>query len=163
MRGLGFGCVQCDPRDTFVIDSRSKKENDADTCETVTLPCDEIVVTHSIHTLHCPFHYTFMNRIVTNKDTFKSEYLPMYFQQMGLNARIKHTKCFSTTVCTNPNSENTHYMRMEEYNYQRKKLFDLDKMGIVIPTTFRLGIKTESYSCTTSLDELQEGSKSDDR
>ena len=156
MRGLGFGCIQCDPRDTFVIDSRSKKENDADTCETVTLPCDEIVVTHSIHTLHCPFHYTFMNRIVTNKDTFKSEYLPMYFQQMGLNARIKHTKCFSTTVCTNPNSENTHYMRMEEYNSQRKKLFDLDKMGIVIPKTFCLGIKTESNSCTTTLDELQE-------
>ena len=179
MRGLGFGCVQCDPRDTFVIDSRDKKYNDADTCETVTLPCDEIVVAHSIHTLYCPFHYTFMNRIVTNKDTFKSEYLPMYFQQMGLNARIKQTKCFSVpnrteaytslsrsqasspkSTClrqsdfgSKPQSYNTHKMGMDEYHTRRRELFDLDKMGIVIPKTFCLGIKTESKSCTTSLDE----------
>jgi hypothetical protein len=157
MRGLGYGCIQCDPRDTFVIDSRSKKENNADTCETVTLPCDEIVVAHSIHTLYCPFHYTFMNLIVTNKDTFKSEYLPMYFQQMGLNARIKHTKCFSVPNRTKPQSYNTHKMGMDKYHTQRRELFDLDKMGIVIPKTFR-----ESNSCTKEqfsgvpIDELQE-------
>lgn len=129
-----FGCVHCDPRDTFVIDSRNKDSAEVDT---ITLPCDDIVVKTITHTLYCPFYYTFMNRIITNKDKFKSEYLPIFFQQMTLDARLKVTRCFAKTIHRGGGSLCTHKEGMYEYHANRRELFDLDKMGIVIPETFR--------------------------